>query len=233
MPDEVTISRRSESVMRPVSVARNTTVFRARGGYHARALPHLRRESPVPINASYLPHCEQLPRHRQSHMERKRTVTWQDPARVGRASLSLAGAAFLRAIVDRTLPPPPIAELMGFDIEEVGEGRVVFGVQPQEYHYNPIGMVHGGLAATLLDSAMGCAVHSLLPEGRAYTTLELKVNFIRPLKHDIGRVRAIGKVIHIGGKVATAEGSVVDAAGKLYTHATTTCLLMDVSAPVA
>jgi len=170
--------------------------------------------------------------YRQSHMERKRTVTWQDPARVGKASLSLAGAAFLRAIADRTLPPPPIAELMGFDIEEVGEGRVVFGVEPQEYHYNPIGMVHGGLAATLLDSAMGCAVHSLLPEGRAYTTLELKVNFVRPLKHDIGRVRAIGKVIHMGGKVATAEGSVVDAAGKLYAHATATCLLMNVSAPV-
>ncbi len=166
-------------------------------------------------------------------MERKRTVTWQDPVRVGKASLSLAGAAFLRAIADRTLPPPPIAELMGFDIEEVGEGRVVFGVQPQEYHYNPIGVVHGGLAATLLDSAMGCAVHSLLPEGRAYTTLELKVNFVRPLKHDIGRVRAIGKVIHMGGKVATAEGSIVDEAGKLYAHATTTCLLMNVSAPVA
>src|SRR5882724_5128503 len=99
-----------------------------------------------------------LPRHRESHMERKRTVTWQDPVRVGKASLSLAGAAFLRAIADRTLPPPPIAELMGFDIEEVGEGRVVFGVQPQEYHYNPIGVVHGGLAATLLDSALGCAL---------------------------------------------------------------------------
>jgi len=166
-------------------------------------------------------------------MERKRTVTWQDPARVGRASLSLAGAPFLRAIANHTLPPPPIAELMGFDIEEVGEGRVVFGVQPQEYHYNPIGVVHGGLAATLLDSAMGCAVHSLLPEGRAYTTLELKVNFVRPLKHDVGRVRAIGKVIHMGGKVATAEGSLVDAAGKLYAHGTTTCLLMNVSAPVA
>jgi uncharacterized protein (TIGR00369 family) len=164
-------------------------------------------------------------------MERKRTVTWEDPARVGKAALSLPGAVFLRAIAERRLPPPPIAELMGFDIVEVGEGRVVFAVQPQEYHYNPIGMVHGGLAATLLDSAMGCAVHSLLPEGRAYTTLELKVNFVRPLKHDTGRVQAIGKVIHLGGKVATAEGSLVDTAGKLYAHATTTCLLMNVSTP--
>jgi uncharacterized protein (TIGR00369 family) len=157
--------------------------------------------------------------------ERTRIVSWQDPAAVGKAAFSMAGAAFLRAIAERKLPPPPIANLMGFDIEEVGEGRVVFGVEPQEYHYNPIGMVHGGLAATLLDSAMGCAVHSLLPEGRAYTTLELKVNFVRPLKHDTGRVQAIGKVIHLGGKVATAEGTLIDRAGKLYAHATTTCLL--------
>ncbi|TMA24753.1 MAG: PaaI family thioesterase [Deltaproteobacteria bacterium] len=141
----------------------------------------------------------------------------------------MSGAAFLRAIAERKLPPPPIANLMGFDIEEVGEGRVVFAVEPQEYHYNPIGMVHGGLAATLLDSAMGCAVHSLLPEGRGYTTLEIKVNYVRALKHDTGRVRAIGKVIHLGGKVATAEGSLIDSAGKLYAHGTTTCLLSDLS----
>jgi uncharacterized protein (TIGR00369 family) len=161
--------------------------------------------------------------------ERTRIVTWQDPVALGKAALSSAGAEFLRAIAERRLPPPPIASLMGFDIDEVGEGRVVFSVEPQEYHYNPIGVVHGGLAATLLDSAMGCAVHSLLPEGRAYTTLELKVNYIRALKHDTGRVRAIGKVIHLGGKVATAEGSVVDGAGKLYAHGTTTCLLSEVS----
>jgi len=164
-----------------------------------------------------------------SNIERTRTVTWQDPATLGKAAFSMAGAAFLRAVAERRLPPPPIASLMGFDIEEVGEGRVVFAVEPQEYHYNPIGMVHGGLAATLLDSAMGCAIHSLLPEGRAYTTLELKVNYIRALKRDTGRVRAIGKVIHLGGKVATAEGSVIDGAGKLYAHGTTTCLLGDVS----
>jgi uncharacterized protein (TIGR00369 family) len=156
-------------------------------------------------------------------------VTWEDPAALGKAALSMAGTAFLRAIAERGLPPPPIASLMGFDIDEVGEGRVVFAVVPQEYHYNPIGMVHGGLAATLLDSAMGCAIHSLLPEGRAYTTLELKVNYIRALTRDTGRVQAIGKVIHLGGKVATAEGTVIDGTGKLYAHGTTTCLLGDVS----
>ncbi len=164
-----------------------------------------------------------------SEIERTRIVTWQDPAVLGEAAFSMAGAEFLRAIAERRLPPPPIASLMGFDIVEVGEGRVVFSVEPQEYHYNPIGMVHGGLAATLLDSAMGCAIHSRLPEGRGYTTLELKVNYIRALRHDTGRVRAIGKVIHLGGKVATAEASVIDSAGKLYAHATTTCLLSEVS----
>jgi len=158
---------------------------------------------------------------------RTRTVSWEDPTAGGKTARSMSGAAFLRAIAERRLPPPPIAVLMGFDIVEVGEGRVVFAVEPQEIHYNPIGMVHGGLAATLLDSAMGCAVHSLLPEGRAYTTLELKVNYVRALKHDTGRVQAIGKVIHLGGKVATAEGSLLDGAGKLYAHATTTCLLLD------
>jgi uncharacterized protein (TIGR00369 family) len=152
-------------------------------------------------------------------------VSWKDPAPVGKAAFSMAGAEFLRAIAERRLPAPPIADLMGFEIDDVGEGRVVFSVEPQEYHYNPIGVVHGGLAATLLDSAMGCAVHSLLPEGRAYTTLELKVNFVRPLKHDTGRVQAIGKVIHMGGKIATAEGSLVDRGGKLYAHGTTTCLV--------
>lgn len=161
-------------------------------------------------------------------IERTRTFTWDDPVGVGKAGLSLAGIAFLRAIAERRIPPPPIAKLMDFDIVEVGEGRVVFSVVPQEFHYNPIGMIHGGLAATLLDSAMGCAVHSMLPEGRAYTTLELKVNYLRAMSVGTGRVQAIGKIIHLGGKVAIAEGSLVDGAGKLYAHATTTCLLMDV-----
>ena len=161
--------------------------------------------------------------------ERTRRVSWQDPSITAKAALSLSGAAFLRAMAEGRIPPPPIAQLMGFELVEVEEGRVVFSVDPQEYHYNPIGMVHGGLAATLLDSAMGCAVHSVLPEGRAYSTLEIKVNYVRALKRESGRVRAIGKVVHLGGKVATAEGSLVDAADKLYAHGTTTCLLTDVS----
>lgn len=166
-------------------------------------------------------------------LERARTVTWQDPSIAANAALSLAGATFLRAIAEGRVPPPPISALMGFDLVEVGEGRVVFSVEPQEYHYNPIGMVHGGLAATLLDSAMGCAIHSVLPEGRAYSTLEIKVNYVRAMKRDTGRVRAIAKVIHVGGRVATAEGSLVDGSDKLYAHGTTTCLLTDVPRALA
>ena len=121
--------------------------------------------------------------------------------------------------------------MLGFTIDEVEEGRVVFTVEPGEHHYNPIGVVHGGLAATLLDSAMGCAVHSLLPQGRGYTTVEIKVNYVRAIKRESGRLRAVAKVLHIGGKIATAEGQIVDAKGQLYAHATTTCMLL--GAPTA
>src|SRR5262249_5389691 len=123
-------------------------------------------------------------------------------------------------------PPPPLAALMNFNIVELSEGYAVFAVEPAEYHYNPLGVVHGGLAATLLDSAMGCAVHSTLPLGSGYTTLELKVNFIRAMTSEPGRVRAEAKVVHVGARTATAEGRVVDEAGKLYAHATTTCLIL-------
>ena len=133
---------------------------------------------------------------------------------------------FLKKIAAGELPPPPIAALMNFELVELSEGQAIFAVEPKEYHYNPIGVVHGGLAATLLDSAMGCAVHSTLPAGAGYTTLEMKVNFVRPVTADTGRVRAEAKLIHLGGRTATAEGRVIDEAGKLYAHATTTCLIL-------
>jgi uncharacterized protein (TIGR00369 family) len=157
---------------------------------------------------------------------RTRTVTWEDPLIGARAGASLSGIEYLRAIAQGKLPAPPIALLLGFDIEEVEEGRVVFAAEPGEHHYNPIGVVHGGLAATLLDSAMGCAVHSLLPQGRAYTTLEIKVNYVRAIRRESGRLRAVASVVHMGGKSATAEGRIVDAGGQLYAHATTTCILL-------
>jgi uncharacterized protein (TIGR00369 family) len=115
---------------------------------------------------------------------------------------------------------------MNFRAAEVSEGRAVFLVEPAEYHYNPIGVVHGGLAATLLDSAMGCAVHSTLPAGATYTTLEIKVNYIRPMSAETGLVRCEANIIHVGGRTAIAEGKIVDAKGKLYAHGTTTCLIL-------
>lgn len=138
----------------------------------------------------------------------------------------MSGLEYLQAIQAGTVPPAPIAVLIGMQIVEVEEGRVVFSAQPDEYHYNPIGTVHGGIAATLLDSALGCAVHSMLPAGTAYTTLEIKVNYLRPMTSKTGTVYSEGKVIHLGGRVATAEARLTDAEGKLYAHGTTTCIIM-------
>jgi uncharacterized protein (TIGR00369 family) len=161
-----------------------------------------------------------------SSRERTRTVTWEDPLIAARAGASLSGIEYLRAIAQGKLPAPPIALLLGFTLDEVDDGRVVFTAEPGEHHYNPIGVVHGGLAATLLDSAMGCAVHSLLPRGRAYTTLEIKVNYVRAITCESGRLRASASVVHMGGRIATAEGRIVDASGQLCAHATTTCILL-------
>jgi uncharacterized protein (TIGR00369 family) len=146
----------------------------------------------------------------------------------------MTGLELLRAIAAGEAPGAPIAELMGFDGMEVEEGRVVFAAVPGPQHYNPIGVVHGGLAATLLDSAMGCAVHSTLPEGVGYTTLELKVNFTRPITSETGRIVCEGKVLHRGGRVATAEGRVIaERTGKLLAHGTTTCLILSLNGHAA
>jgi uncharacterized protein (TIGR00369 family) len=158
---------------------------------------------------------------------RERTITWEDPVPTAASGRGLSGLEYMRAIAAGEFPPPPIAVLMGFELVSVEEGRAVFAVTPQEFHYNPIGVVHGGLAATLLDSAMGCAVHSTLPAGTAYTTLEVKVNFARAITRDTGRVRCEGTVIHRGRTVATADGRVfAEDTGKLLAHGTTTCLLL-------
>jgi uncharacterized protein (TIGR00369 family) len=157
---------------------------------------------------------------------RQRTVSWEDPVASASRGAGLAGIDYLKAIAAGEIPPPPIAVLLGFELEEVEEGRAVFAVTPSEFHYNPIGVVHGGLAATLLDSSMGCAVHSTLPAGVAYTTLEFKVNFARAITGDTGRILCESTLIHRGRTVATAEGRVTaEASGKLLAHGTTTCLL--------
>jgi uncharacterized protein (TIGR00369 family) len=158
---------------------------------------------------------------------RERTITWEDPAPAAARGRDLPGLDYLRAIAAGEIPPPPIAVLLGFELVAVEAGRAVFAVTPHEFHYNPIGVVHGGLAATLLDSAMGCAVHSTLPAGTAYTTLEVKVNFARAITRDTGRIVCEGTVIHDGRTVATADGRLyAEESGKLLAHGTTTCLLI-------
>jgi uncharacterized protein (TIGR00369 family) len=137
----------------------------------------------------------------------------------------MTGLQTMLAIKTGDLPPPPIAELIGFDLVEVDEGRAVFALDPAERHYNPLGTVHGGIAATLLDSAMGCAVHTTVPEDVTYTTLELKVNYVRSITAATGRIVATGTVLHRGRTVATAEGRLEDADGRLLAHATCTCLI--------
>jgi uncharacterized protein (TIGR00369 family) len=138
---------------------------------------------------------------------------------------SYDGLGFLKAIIDGTVPNPPISELLDFHLVEAEEGRAVFEGVPEFRHYNPIGTVHGGFAATLLDSALGCAIFSTIARGDGWTTLELKFNLVRPLTKDTGVVRAEGRIVHRGRTVATSEGDLRDRAGKLYAHATTTCMI--------
>lgn len=157
---------------------------------------------------------------------RERLVTWQDPRVSAAAVRETGGLEFLQRIVRGELPPPPMAALLGMSLETVEEGRAVFTVEPAEYHYNPIGVVHGGLACTILDSAMACAVQTTLPVGVGYTTLELKVNLVRAITHATGKLWGEGKVVHAGSRVGTAEGRLLDAAGKLYAHGVTTCMIL-------
>jgi uncharacterized protein (TIGR00369 family) len=157
---------------------------------------------------------------------RTRTFSWEDPAPALQESRAMSGIEYLRAVLAGELPPPPVAALIDMGITEVGEGRVVFTAVPAEYHYNPLGTVHGGIISTLLDSSLGCAVQTLLSAGTSYTTLELKVNYVRPVTSKSGTLYSEGKVIHMGGRIATAEARLTDASGKLYAHATTTCIVL-------
>jgi uncharacterized protein (TIGR00369 family) len=159
-------------------------------------------------------------------MNRSVQVKWDDPMPLAEAGRSMAGIEFLRAIRDGTLPHPPICALLGYRLTEVEAGHAVFEITAGERHYNPIGVVHGGIAMTLLDSAMGCAVQTRMPAGGGYTTLEAKTNLVRAITSETGPLRAIGKVLHAGKRIATAEGRLEDRAGKLYAHATSTCIVL-------
>lgn len=158
-------------------------------------------------------------------MKRERTFDWEDPTPLWERVAGLSGLECLRLVIAGELPQPPMARLMDIRLVEVDNGQAVFASTPGEYHYNPLGSVHGGFGATLLDSAMGCSVHSTLAAGDAYTTLELKINFLRPLTHATGEVRGIGKIVHAGRTTALAEARIEDASGKIYAFATSTCLI--------
>jgi uncharacterized protein (TIGR00369 family) len=158
--------------------------------------------------------------------QRSRTYGWADPAALRDSGAGMSGLEFIKAIFEGRLPPPPIAATMDFTGAEAEEGRVVFVGEPGEFLYNPIGVVHGGYALTMLDSALGCAVQTMLVQGEGYTSLETSVNFVRPITAETGRVRCEAKILHRGGRIATAEGKLTaERSGKLLAHGTTTCLI--------
>jgi uncharacterized protein (TIGR00369 family) len=139
---------------------------------------------------------------------------------------SLSGLEVMQLIAAGELPPPPIAALLGMDVVEVGDGYATFTLEPDSRMLNPIGSVHGGIAATLLDSCMGCAVHTTLPPGAGYTTAQLNLHYLRSMQPGMGRVRATGTVLHRGRKQSTAEAKLFDGQGRLLAHGTTTCLIL-------
>ncbi len=147
------------------------------------------------------------------------------------AARSLTGLEYLRAIASGKLPVPPFPRLLSMEVESVEEGKISFVVEPTECHYNPFGVVHGGVAATLFDSALGCAVHSLLPAGALAATMQLDIHYIRPITISTGRVRCSGQVVHLGKRSATAEGRLVDLNGKLYAHATGAFIISELPEP--
>ena len=161
---------------------------------------------------------------------RSRTVTWYDPMITAAGALERSGLETLVAIRDGVLPPPPIAMLMQFDIRSLEEGRVEFGCTLDESVYNPIGVVHGGLVCTLLDTVAGCAVHTTLPAGMAYTSIEIKVNYLRPVHATSGPLTAVGRVTKPGRRVAFAEGEILDAQGRGVATASSSLLVFPIPA---
>jgi uncharacterized protein (TIGR00369 family) len=158
--------------------------------------------------------------------ERMRTYSWADPLALSDVMAGRSGLELMQLMTSGELPPPPIAETLDFRLVEVDRGRVVFECEPAEFHYNPIGVVHAGLAMTLMDSAMGCAFVTTLDEPVGWTTLEVKSNFTRALTKDTGTVRCVGTVVHPGRTVATTEARLEDAQGRLCAHGTSTILVL-------
>ncbi len=156
---------------------------------------------------------------------RSRTYSWDDPGITAAAAMSMDGKAFLEAIALGTLPAPPVARTLDFALASVGLGTAVFEFVPADFHYNPIGSVHGGVLSTLCDSACACAVQSMLPAGTYYTSLDVSVKFLRPVTADTGRLLCEGTVTYLGGRSALAEARLTGPDGKLYAHATSSCMV--------
>jgi len=158
--------------------------------------------------------------------DRSRTISWDDPATVLAAADGRSGLELMQSLLAGEISAPPIAQTLGFTLTEVTEGRAVFQLDPGEFHYNPIGSVHGGVYATLLDSACGCAVHTTLPAGVAYTSLDLNVKFLGAMRMTTGLVSAVGTVKHRGRRTALAEAELLDGAGRLLATAQSSCLII-------
>ncbi|WDF66972.1 PaaI family thioesterase [Sphingobacterium oryzagri] len=160
-----------------------------------------------------------------STAERTRTYDWESPLDTAGKAQTLTGLEFLKGILNGEIPAPPIAKTLDFQTLSVEEGKILFEFTPYEFHYNPIGSVHGGVISTVLDTAMGCAVHSVLPQGVAYTTLELKVNFVKAVTIKSGKLLVEGRLIHSGRTTALVEADLKSESGTLYAHGVSTCLI--------
>jgi uncharacterized protein (TIGR00369 family) len=159
---------------------------------------------------------------------RERTHTWHDPAPSAPAVARLSGLEVFRAMEAGTLPPPPVMSTLGLEGVEFAEGRVVFRLRPQEFHLNPLGTVHGGVLATMLDTGAACAVHTTLPAGTGYTTVDLTCTYLRPVRAGGDELRVVGTVLSRGRRTALGQAQVLDARDRLVAHATSTCLLFEV-----
>jgi uncharacterized protein (TIGR00369 family) len=166
------------------------------------------------------------PQAENSGTHRQRTFTWDDPTSVAGAAAGLSGMEFFAEIEAGRIPMPPIMRVLDFENTSYSEGHITFRLVPQEFHYNTLGTMHGGVFAALLDTVCGCSVHTSLPRGHFYTSLDLSVKFLRPVTMATGPITAEGEVVHIGRRTALAAGRVIDTAGKLYATATSSCLVM-------
>jgi uncharacterized protein (TIGR00369 family) len=163
-------------------------------------------------------------------MERTKTISWDDPQRNKRDAIaSISGLDYLKAIKEDRISPPPVANLVGYRISEVDNGYAAFELNPAEYHYNPFATVHGGILSTLLDTTMTSSVLSTLPKGFSCTTIEIKVNFVRPVTVETGILKCVARPVHVGKKLATVEGKLNDKNGVLHAHGVSTCSIFKVA----